>query len=160
MSENLPDSSIPSFLWTLSPSSQCSPNSLILFKTLFFTCARSCLMQRICNVVTVLSFAFNSLVFNWCTSVKSLFCCRKKMKLFSESHKTVFVVDHCPYMAESCRQHVEFDMLVKNRTQGIIPLAPISRSLWTCSVESSMEYCRIMYDIFPFKKLVSIPYLL
>ncbi|XP_060114106.1 integrator complex subunit 13 isoform X1 [Heteronotia binoei] len=80
---------------------------------------------------------------------------RKKMKLFSESHKTVFVVDHCPYMAESCKQHVEFDMLIKNRTQGIIPLAPISRSLWTCSVESSMEYCRIMYDIFPFKKLVN-----
>ncbi|XP_077026482.1 integrator complex subunit 13 isoform X4 [Tamandua tetradactyla] len=77
------------------------------------------------------------------------------MKIFSESHKTVFVVDHCPYMAESCRQHVEFDMLVKNRTQGIIPLAPISKSLWTCSVESSMEYCRIMYDIFPFKKLVN-----
>lgn len=80
------------------------------------------------------------------------------MKIFSESHKTVFVVDHCPYMAESCRQHVEFDMLVKNRTQGIIPLAPISKSLWTCSVESSMEYCRIMYDIFPFKKLVSMKY--
>ncbi|XP_029426171.1 integrator complex subunit 13 isoform X4 [Nannospalax galili] len=76
------------------------------------------------------------------------------MKIFSESHKTVFVVDHCPYMAESCRQHVEFDMLVKNRTQGIIPLAPISKSLWTCSVESSMEYCRIMYDIFPLKKLL------
>lgn len=83
---------------------------------------------------------------------------KTKMKIFSESHKTVFVVDHCPYMAESCRQHVEFDMLVKNRTQGIIPLAPISKSLWTCSVESSMEYCRIMYDIFPFKKLVSVKY--
>lgn len=78
------------------------------------------------------------------------------MKLFSESHKTVFVVDHCPYMAESCRQHVEFDMLTKNRTQGIIPLAPISKSLWTCAVEASVEYCRIMYDIFPFKKLVRV----
>ncbi|XP_018411592.1 PREDICTED: protein asunder homolog isoform X2 [Nanorana parkeri] len=77
------------------------------------------------------------------------------MKTFSESHKTVFVVDHCPYMAESCRQHVEFDMLTKNRTQGIIPLAPISKSLWTCAVEASVEYCRIMYDIFPFKKLVN-----
>ncbi|XP_069484181.1 integrator complex subunit 13 isoform X3 [Ambystoma mexicanum] len=77
------------------------------------------------------------------------------MKVFSEAHKTVFVVDHCPYMAESCRQHVEFDMLTKNRTQGIIPLAPISKSLWTCAVESSMEYCRIMYDIFPFKKQVN-----
>ncbi|XP_063785178.1 integrator complex subunit 13 isoform X2 [Pseudophryne corroboree] len=77
------------------------------------------------------------------------------MKTFSESHKTVFVVDHCPYMAESCRQNVDFDMLTKNRTQGIIPLAPISKSLWTCAVEASMEYCRIMYDIFPFKKLVN-----
>ncbi|XP_073506370.1 integrator complex subunit 13 isoform X1 [Phyllobates terribilis] len=77
------------------------------------------------------------------------------MKMYSESHKTVFVVDRCPYMAESCRQHVEFDMLTKNRTQGIIPLAPISKSLWTCAVEASMEYCRIMYDIFPFKKLVN-----
>lgn len=91
-------------------------------------------------------------------SVRSLQDQARKLKQnedFSESHKTVFVVDHCPYMAESCRQHVEFDMLVKNRTQGIIPLAPISKSLWTCSVESSMEYCRIMYDIFPFKKLVN-----
>nr|XP_006001765.1 PREDICTED: protein asunder homolog isoform X1 [Latimeria chalumnae]XP_006001766.1 PREDICTED: protein asunder homolog isoform X1 [Latimeria chalumnae] len=77
------------------------------------------------------------------------------MRIFSESHKTVFIVDHCPYMAESCRQHVEFDMLTKNRTQGIIPLAAISKSLWTCAVESAMEYCRIMYDIFPAKKLVN-----
>ncbi|XP_043569283.1 integrator complex subunit 13 isoform X1 [Chiloscyllium plagiosum] len=75
------------------------------------------------------------------------------MKLFSEAHKTVFVVDHCPYMAESCRQTVEFDMFTKNRAPGIIPLAPISKSLWTCAVESAMEYCRIMYDIFPARKL-------
>ncbi|XP_067860772.1 integrator complex subunit 13 isoform X3 [Heptranchias perlo] len=75
------------------------------------------------------------------------------MKLFSEAHKTVFVVDHCPYMSESCRQTVEFDMFTKNRAPGIIPLAPISKSLWTCAVESAMEYCRIMYDIFPARKL-------
>ncbi|XP_059843710.1 integrator complex subunit 13 isoform X3 [Hypanus sabinus] len=77
------------------------------------------------------------------------------MKLFSEAHKTVFVVDHCPYMAESCRQTVEFDMFTKNRAPGIIPLAPIAKSLWTCAVESAMEYCRIMYDIFPTRKLVN-----
>ncbi|XP_043943590.1 integrator complex subunit 13 [Protopterus annectens] len=77
------------------------------------------------------------------------------MKVFSESHKTVFVVDHCPYMAEYCRQQVEFDMVTKNRTQGVIPLAPISKSLWTCAVEATMEYCRIMYDIFPSHKLVN-----
>uniref|UniRef100_UPI00398E6845 integrator complex subunit 13 isoform X3 n=1 Tax=Pristiophorus japonicus TaxID=55135 RepID=UPI00398E6845 len=75
------------------------------------------------------------------------------MKLFSEAHKTVFVVDHCPYMAESCRQTVEFDMFTKSRAPGIIPLAPIAKSLWTCAVESAMEYCRIMYDVFPARKL-------
>uniref|UniRef100_W5NDW4 Integrator complex subunit 13 n=2 Tax=Lepisosteus oculatus TaxID=7918 RepID=W5NDW4_LEPOC len=91
---------------------------------------------------------------------RSTFCTEgfkliSRMKTFSASHKTVFVVDHCPYMAESCRQQVEFDMLMKNRTQGIIPLAPVSKSLWTCAVECSLEYCRILYDIYPTKKLVN-----
>uniref|UniRef100_A0A3Q3LJ76 Integrator complex subunit 13 n=1 Tax=Mastacembelus armatus TaxID=205130 RepID=A0A3Q3LJ76_9TELE len=76
------------------------------------------------------------------------------MKMFSVSHKTVFVVDHCPYMAESSRQQVECDVLTKSRAQGMIPLAPVSKSLWTCAVECSMEYCRILYDIYPMDKLV------
>uniref|UniRef100_A0AAY4CWN5 Integrator complex subunit 13 n=1 Tax=Denticeps clupeoides TaxID=299321 RepID=A0AAY4CWN5_9TELE len=70
------------------------------------------------------------------------------------SHKTAFVVDHCPYMAESSRQMVECDMLTKSRGQGVIPLAPVSKSLWTCAVECSMEYCRILYDVYPTRKLV------
>lgn len=78
-----------------------------------------------------------------------------RMKMFSVSHKTVFVVDHCPYMAESSRQQVECDVLTKTRAQGVIPLAPVSKSLWTCAVECSMEYCRILYDIYPVDKLVS-----
>uniref|UniRef100_A0A8C6KUM4 Integrator complex subunit 13 n=1 Tax=Nothobranchius furzeri TaxID=105023 RepID=A0A8C6KUM4_NOTFU len=65
------------------------------------------------------------------------------MKMFSVAHKTVFVVDHCPYMAESSRQQVECDVLTKSRAQGVIPLAPVSKSLWTCAVECSMEYYRI-----------------
>lgn len=77
-----------------------------------------------------------------------------KMKMFSVSHKTVFVVDHCPYMAESSRQQVECDVLTKSRAQGVIPLAPVSKSLWTCAVECSMEYCRILYDVYPKDKLV------
>ncbi|XP_040886559.1 integrator complex subunit 13 [Toxotes jaculatrix] len=77
------------------------------------------------------------------------------MKMFSMSHKTVFVVDHCPYMAESSRQQVECDVLTKSRAQGVIPLAPVSKSLWTCAVECSMEYCRILYDIYPRDKLVN-----
>lgn len=75
--------------------------------------------------------------------------------MFSVSHKTVFVVDHCPYMAESSRQQVECDVVTKSRAQGLIPLAPVSKSLWTCAVECSMEYCRILYDIYPRDKLVS-----
>ncbi|XP_022605153.1 integrator complex subunit 13 isoform X2 [Seriola dumerili] len=77
------------------------------------------------------------------------------MKMFSVSHKTVFVVDHCPYMAESSRQQVECDVLTKSRAQGVIPLAPVSKSLWTCAVECSMEYCRILYDVYPVDKLVN-----
>ncbi|XP_027034983.1 integrator complex subunit 13 isoform X3 [Tachysurus fulvidraco] len=77
------------------------------------------------------------------------------MKMFSVAHKTVFVVDHCPYMAESSRQQIECDMLTKSRSQGMIPLAPVSKSLWTCAVECSMEYCRILYDIYPSRKLIN-----
>uniref|UniRef100_A0A4W4H327 Integrator complex subunit 13 n=1 Tax=Electrophorus electricus TaxID=8005 RepID=A0A4W4H327_ELEEL len=77
------------------------------------------------------------------------------MRMFSVSHKTVFVVDHCPYMTESSRQQIECDMLTKSRAQGVIPLAPVSKSLWTCAVECSMEYCRILYDIYPTRKLVN-----
>ncbi|KAM7378197.1 hypothetical protein PAMA_013206 [Pampus argenteus] len=77
------------------------------------------------------------------------------MKLFGVPHKTVFVVDHCPYMAESSRQQVECDVLTKSRAQGVIPLAPVSKSLWTCAVECSMEYCRILYDIYPKDKVVN-----
>ncbi|XP_044198917.1 integrator complex subunit 13 [Thunnus albacares] len=78
-----------------------------------------------------------------------------KMKMFGVPHKTVFVVDHCPYMAESSRQQVECDVLTKSRAQGVIPLAPVSKSLWTCAVECSMEYCRILYDIYPKDKVVN-----
>lgn len=75
--------------------------------------------------------------------------------MFSVAHKTVFLVDHCPYMSESSRQQVECDVLTKSRTQGVIPLAPVSKSLWTCAVECSMEYCRILYDIYPKDKLIN-----
>ncbi|XP_053271159.1 integrator complex subunit 13 [Pleuronectes platessa] len=77
------------------------------------------------------------------------------MKMFSVAHKTVFVVDHCPYMAESSRQQVECDVLTKSRAQGVIPLAPVSKSLWTCAVECSMEYARILYDVYPTDKLIN-----
>lgn len=77
-------------------------------------------------------------------------------KLFPPNHKTVFVLDHTPYFGISCENPIEFDFL-KIRTPGFIPLSPISKSLWTCSTEASIEYCRIVWDLFPTGKLVLFP---
>ncbi|XP_035212649.1 integrator complex subunit 13-like isoform X2 [Stegodyphus dumicola] len=73
---------------------------------------------------------------------------------FPVSHKTIFVLDHGPNFLGSCHQNMEFDIFTKTRQPGIIPLAPLSKSLWTCSVEAAIEYCRIVWDIFPTEKLI------
>ncbi|XP_013388456.1 integrator complex subunit 13 isoform X2 [Lingula anatina] len=74
---------------------------------------------------------------------------------FPHAHKTVIVIDHSPHFSESCKQAIEFDVLFnKNRTSGIIPLAPVMKSMWTCNVEAVLEYCRIVYDVFPKNKLI------
>lgn len=69
------------------------------------------------------------------------------MALFPASHKTVFVLDHGPYFALPCHQ-VEFDV-GRRGGPGFIPLASISKSVWTVAVEAVAEYCRIVWDIFP-----------
>nr|XP_023015588.1 integrator complex subunit 13 [Leptinotarsa decemlineata] len=74
-------------------------------------------------------------------------------KLYPANHKTVFVLDHTPYFGISCENPIEFEFL-KSRTPGFIPMNPISKSLWTSSVESAIEYCRIVWDLFPQGKLV------
>jgi len=76
------------------------------------------------------------------------------MKMFPITHKTVIVLDRCPYFLDSSQQPVEFDMLLKSKVAGVIPLAPISKSLWTCNVEAVLEYIRVVYDLFPSNKLV------
>lgn len=73
--------------------------------------------------------------------------------MYPANHKTVFVLDHTPYFGISTECPLEFDCH-KNRGQNFIPLAAISKSLWTTSVESSLEYCRIAWDLFPTGKLV------
>lgn len=72
------------------------------------------------------------------------------------SHKTVIVLDRSPYFAQSCKESVDYDMQPKTKSQGFIPAAPISKTLWTANVEAMLEYIRIVYDIFPGKKLVSL----
>ncbi|CAG9812633.1 unnamed protein product [Phaedon cochleariae] len=73
--------------------------------------------------------------------------------MYPANHKTVFVLDHTPYFGISCENPIEFEFL-KSRTPGFIPMNPISKSLWTSSVESAIEYCRIVWDLFPTGKLV------
>ncbi|KAF5295180.1 hypothetical protein FQR65_LT10568 [Abscondita terminalis] len=73
--------------------------------------------------------------------------------MFPANHKTIFVLDHTPYFGISCESPIEFEFL-KSRAPGFIPFNPISKSLWTCSVESAIEYCRIVWDLFPQGKLI------
>lgn len=76
--------------------------------------------------------------------------------MFSTNHKTIFVLDHTPYFGISSDFPIDFDTGAKNRGPGFVPLPPVCKSLWTCSVEAAVEYCRIVWDLFPEGKLVSI----
>ena len=69
---------------------------------------------------------------------------------FPVSHKTVFVLDHSPHFSMPC-EVVEFDSL-KTSQHGAarqIPIQPICKTMWTSAAESVLEYCRIVWDIFP-----------
>uniref|UniRef100_T1J846 Protein asunder n=1 Tax=Strigamia maritima TaxID=126957 RepID=T1J846_STRMM len=70
------------------------------------------------------------------------------------SHKTVFVLDHGPYFLDSCKQYIEYDIFTKSRQPAFIPLPQIAKNLWTCSAEAAVEYCRIVWDIYPRDKLI------
>ena len=78
--------------------------------------------------------------------------------MYPANHKTVFVLDHTPYFGISSENPLDFEYLKQRGQQNCIPLPPISKSLWTTSIETSMEYCRIVWDLFPNGKLVSTIY--
>lgn len=63
-----------------------------------------------------------------------------------ENCKTVFVLDHTPYFGIAGED--PFYLELRNST------VPIKKSLWTSCVESSLEYCRIVWDLFPTGKLI------
>lgn len=69
---------------------------------------------------------------------------------FPLAHKTVFVIDHSPAYGASSRQAIDYDIISRSGRvpAGFIPLKPINKSLWTCTVESIIEYARIVYDIY------------
>lgn len=68
------------------------------------------------------------------------------------SHKHVFVLDNtAKFRSISSNQHIEFDVGLKTKNglpSGVIPFAPICKSLWTSIIEALQEYARIVYDLF------------
>ncbi|XP_014212606.1 integrator complex subunit 13 [Copidosoma floridanum] len=74
--------------------------------------------------------------------------------MYPENHKTIFVLDHTPYFSISTESPLDFDFLKTRGHGNQIMLPPISKSLWTTSIETSMEYCRIVWDLFPSGKLI------
>lgn len=63
-----------------------------------------------------------------------------------ENMKTVFVLDHTPYFGISGEDPFFLDL----KTGKV----SVKKSLWTSSVESSIEYCRIIWDLYPAGKLI------
>ena len=71
--------------------------------------------------------------------------------------KTVFVIDHSCVMSRACDSPLELDVFNKSRSHGpasFIPVPPVCKSLWTCAVEATFEYCRIVWDIYPTGRLI------
>ncbi|XP_054725944.1 protein asunder [Anastrepha obliqua] len=86
------------------------------------------------------------------------------MFTYDLNQKTIFVLDHTQYFSISSEDYIPLELL--KGKPGItepskdVPVSvgtsdvQFSKSLWTCSVESSIEYCRIVWDLFPRGKLV------
>ena len=66
------------------------------------------------------------------------------------SHKTVFVLDHSPNFSMAC-DVVDFDTLKTSMQAAArqIPITSVYKTMWTSVSESILEYCRIVWDIFP-----------
>ena len=78
-------------------------------------------------------------------------------KLSSVFRKTAVVIDRRPVFSAYSKLSVDLEGAnsktkgsSKSNGQGL----PIYKSIWTCMVEASIEYCRVVYDLFPSQNLV------
>ncbi|XP_017848530.1 protein asunder isoform X2 [Drosophila busckii] len=81
--------------------------------------------------------------------------------MFELNQKTLFVLDHTRYFSISSEQYISMDYLKGKPVMEVqacsgvsVGGTQLSKSLWTSAVESSIEYCRIVWDLFPGKKHV------
>merc|ERR1712223_93042 len=70
---------------------------------------------------------------------------------FPLSHKTIFLLDQSNAFAHAC-ERIEIEAAkssASNQHAGFIPMPHVDKSIWTSATESVLEYCRIVWDIFP-----------
>lgn len=80
-------------------------------------------------------------------------------KLMSPVKRTVIVLDHSSKFLALSKQHIDFDGVGKKgkgKSSGSSGSSPVFKSSWTCSIEAAVEYCRIVYDIFPNEYLMKV----
>ena len=67
-----------------------------------------------------------------------------------EMEKTVVVIAANSYSVDPCGHTITFDMSL-GKAKSASNTRVISKSLWSCCVEAVVEYCRIVFDLFPDK---------
>ncbi|KAJ7363294.1 hypothetical protein OS493_011578 [Desmophyllum pertusum] len=78
-------------------------------------------------------------------------------KLIPPVKRTVIVLDHSSKFQSLSKQHIDFDGGgKKGKGKGSSAVSPVFKSSWTCSLEAAVEYCRIVYDIFPTEYMVKV----
>ena len=77
---------------------------------------------------------------------------------YSKNHKVVLMLDKSTRMLKSSDCSFDIESASKQRATGtpVIPMAPLFKTLWTCNVEASVEFCRVVFDLFSNKKLVNL----
>lgn len=74
--------------------------------------------------------------------------------------RTVIVLDHSPRFFTLSKQHIDFDSSgkkSKGKSSGTTGgPSSVFKSFWTCNIEAAVEYCRIVYDIFPTDYLIKV----
>jgi hypothetical protein len=75
---------------------------------------------------------------------------------FPLNHKTVILIDRGAYQRSASGVKHDVHRLIKARSEArhIPPVAPASKSIWTCCVVASLEYARMAWDMYPGEKLV------
>lgn len=72
---------------------------------------------------------------------------------------TVFVLDRSSRFSSLSKQHIDLDGSGKSKGAKSImktsSLGPVYKNAWTCSIEATVEYSRIVYDLFPNEYIVS-----